>query len=79
MRRIIFCKFLQREAEGQPYQIYPGKLGLMIYHHISKEAWSQWLTKQTILINEYNLNMLNIEDRKLLEDKMIQFLFKKKS
>ncbi|WWP00816.1 MAG: oxidative damage protection protein [Candidatus Dasytiphilus stammeri] len=78
MTRMIFCKFLQREAEGQEYQIYPGKLGIMIYHHISKEAWSQWLTKQTIIINENNLNMLNREDRKLLEDQMIQFLFKSK-
>lgn len=40
-----------------------------------KEAWSQWITKQTMLINEKKLSMMNIEDRKLLEQEMVNFLF----
>ncbi|SQD01730.1 Fe(2+)-trafficking protein [Escherichia coli] len=27
MSRTIFCTFLQREAEGQDFQLYPGELG----------------------------------------------------
>ncbi len=26
MSRTIFCTFLQREAEGQDFQLYPGEL-----------------------------------------------------
>ena len=49
-----FCTFLQREADGQDFQLYPGELGKRIYNEISKEAWAQWQHKQTMLINEKN-------------------------
>ncbi|MFT4464021.1 MAG: oxidative damage protection protein [Sodalis sp. (in: enterobacteria)] len=75
MSRTIYCTFLKREAEGQDYQIYPGELGKRIYDTISKEAWSQWQTKQTMLINEKKLSMMNVADRKVLEQEMINFLF----
>ncbi|KYP97118.1 oxidative damage protection protein [Sodalis-like endosymbiont of Proechinophthirus fluctus] len=75
MSRTIYCTFLNREAEGQDYQIYPGELGKRIYDTISKEAWSQWQTKQTMLINEKKLSMMNVADRKVLEKEMINFLF----
>jgi Fe-S cluster biosynthesis and repair protein YggX len=71
MSRTIFCTFLQRDAEGQDFQLYPGELGKRIYNEISKEAWSQWQKKQTMLINEKKLNMMNVEHRKLLEQEMV--------
>lgn len=74
MSRTIFCTFLQREAEGQDFQLYPGELGKRIYNEISKEAWAQWQHKQTMLINEKKLNMMNAEHRKLLEQEMVNFL-----
>lgn len=75
MSRTIFCTFLKKDAEGQDFQLYPGEIGKRIYNEISKEAWSQWITKQTMLINEKKLSMMNIEDRKLLEQEMVNFLF----
>ncbi len=38
MSRTIFCTFLQREADGRDFQLYPGELGKRIYNEISKEA-----------------------------------------
>ncbi|MGP4123684.1 MAG: oxidative damage protection protein [Sodalis sp. (in: enterobacteria)] len=76
MSRTIYCTFLEHEAEGQDYQIYPGELGKRIYDTISKKVWSQWQTKQTMLINEKKLSMMNFADRKVLEQEMINFLFK---
>jgi len=78
MSRTIFCTFLQRDAEGQDFQLYPGDLGKRIYNEISKEAWQKWMAKQTMLINEKKLNMMNPEDRKVLEKEMIYFLFEGK-
>ncbi|HCR62982.1 TPA: oxidative damage protection protein [Serratia liquefaciens] len=75
MSRTIFCTFLQRDAEGQDFQLYPGEVGKRIYNEISKEAWAEWMKKQTMLINEKKLNMMNVDDRKLLEAEMIKFLF----
>ena len=38
MSRTIFCTFLQREAEGQDFQLSPGELGKRIYNEISKDC-----------------------------------------
>ncbi len=75
MSHTIFCTFLQRIGEKQDIQTYPGEIGRRIYEEISKEAWQAWMNKQTILINEKKLNMMNSHDRNFLEKKMIQFLF----
>ncbi|MGB5854789.1 MAG: oxidative damage protection protein [Oceanisphaera sp.] len=75
MSRTIFCQRLQKEAEGLEFQLYPGELGKRIYDNISKEAWAAWQHKQTMLINEKKLNMMNAEHRQLLEQEMVAYLF----
>ncbi|MBO1518161.1 oxidative damage protection protein [Oceanisphaera pacifica] len=75
MSRTIFCQRLQKDAEGLDFQLYPGELGKRIYNNISKEAWAAWQHKQTMLINEKKLNMMNTEHRELLEKEMVAYLF----
>ncbi|AWK14680.1 oxidative damage protection protein [Candidatus Fukatsuia symbiotica] len=75
MSKIIYCTFLKEEAERQDFQIYPGEIGERIYNEISKQAWAQWINKQTMLINEKKLSMMNLADRQLLEKEMCNFLF----
>ncbi|WCE30124.1 oxidative damage protection protein [Vibrio sp. SCSIO 43137] len=75
MSRTVFCARLEKEAEGLDFQLYPGELGKRIFDNISKEAWAQWQSKQTMLINEKKLNMMDPEHRKLLEGEMVRFLF----
>lgn len=78
MARTVFCQKLQKEAEGLGYQLYPGEVGEKIFNNISKEAWGQWQHKQTMLINEKHLNMMDPEHRAFLEEQMIGFLFENK-
>ncbi|EAQ31278.1 MULTISPECIES: oxidative damage protection protein [Idiomarina] len=78
MSRTVYCEFLQKEAEGLDFQLYPGELGERIFNHISKEAWAEWQKKQTMLINENRLNMMAEDDRKFLEERMKEFLFERK-
>lgn len=73
--RIIFCTKLNKELEGLEYPPYPGELGKKIVDHISKEAWQLWLGRQTMLINEYRLNMLDPNSRRFLAEEMEKFLF----
>lgn len=54
---------------------FPGELGQRIYKEISQETWQQWLNHQTMLINEYRLNMLEPEAKTLLIKEMKKFLF----
>ena len=78
MSRTVFCEYLQKEAEGLDFQLYPGELGERIFNHISKEAWAEWQKKQTMLINEKRLNMMAPNDREFLEKQMTDFLFERK-
>tara|TARA_B100001971_G_C17981645_1_gene427706 strand:- start:354 stop:626 length:273 start_codon:yes stop_codon:yes gene_type:complete len=78
MARTVFCQKLQKEAEGLGFQLYPGELGEKIFNNISKEAWGQWQHKQTMLINEKHLNMMDQEHRAFLEEQMVGFLFEGK-
>jgi Fe-S cluster biosynthesis and repair protein YggX len=75
MSRTVFCQNLQKEAEGLDFQLYPGEIGKRIFDNISKEAWGQWQKKQTMLINEKKMNMMNPDDRAFLETAMIAYLF----
>ena len=78
MSRTVFCEYLQKEAEGLDFQLYAGELGERIFNHISKEAWAEWQKKQTMLINEKRLNMMDPNDREFLETQMTDFLFERK-
>ncbi|MBE2893951.1 oxidative damage protection protein [Spirabiliibacterium falconis] len=78
MARTVFCEYLQAEAEGLDFQLYPGELGKRIFNSISKQAWGEWMKKQTMLVNEKKLNMMNPEHRALLEKEMEGFLFEGK-
>ena len=75
MTRLVQCEHLKKEAPGLDFQLYPGELGKRIFDNISKEAFTLWQKKQTMLINENKLNMMEANDRKFLEEKMQAFLF----
>ena len=75
MARMVFCTRLQKEAEGLRFQLYPGEVGKRIFDHISQEAWSEWQQKQTMLLNEKKLNMMDENDRIFLEQEMVKYLF----
>ncbi len=78
MSRTVFCQYLNKEAEGLDFQLYPGELGKRIFDNISKQAWAEWQKKQTMLINEKKLNMMDAEHRAMLEKEMQAFLFEGK-
>ncbi|PCI58795.1 MAG: oxidative damage protection protein [Gammaproteobacteria bacterium] len=78
MSRTVFCQFLDKEAEGLAFQLYPGEVGKRIFDNISKEAFALWQKKQTMLINEKKMNMMEPNDRAFLEKAMIAYLFEGK-
>ena len=71
----MFCQKLQKESAPMGFPPFPGEFGQRLIQNISQEGWESWLGHQTILINEYRLNMLDVEARKFLRDEMEKFLF----
>lgn len=78
MSRTVFCQNLKKDADGLDFQFYPGEVGKRIFDNISKEAWGNWQKKQTMLINENKMNMMNPDDRAVLEKAMTAYLFEGK-
>jgi len=78
MSRTVYCEYLKKEAEGLDFQLYPGELGEKIFNSISKQAWAEWQKKQTMLINEKRLNLMDPQARTFLEEQMQAFLFEGK-
>jgi len=73
--KTIFCQKLKQELPALNVQPYPGTLGEKITHEISAQAWDMWLAHQTLLINEYRLNLLDATARQFLKAEMDKFLF----
>jgi len=78
MSRVVFCQHLKKEGPGLDFQLYPGEVGKRIFDNICQEAWGNWQKKQTMLINEKKMNMMNPDDRAFLETAMIAYLFEGK-
>jgi Fe-S cluster biosynthesis and repair protein YggX len=75
MTNTILCKKLGEQQPALDFPPYPGEMGQKIFTSISKPAWDLWLGHQTMLINEYRLNMLDTEARSFLAQEMEKFLF----
>lgn len=75
MSRTVFCVKLKKEAPGLDQLPYPGGLGKKIYDTISQEAWTAWLGRQTMLLNEYRLNLSDPNARRFLSEEMQKFFF----
>lgn len=75
MSRTVNCMKLGKEAEGLSFQTWPGELGKKVFENISQEAWNMWVNHQTMLINEYRLNPMDPEAKKMIVKEMEKFLF----
>ncbi len=74
MTRTVQCRKYNKELPGLPAPPYPGPKGQEIYESVSQQAWSEWQSQQTMLINEKQLSMADAEHRKYLQQEMDKFL-----
>jgi Fe-S cluster biosynthesis and repair protein YggX len=75
MTRLVKCARLGIEAEGLDEPPFPGPKGQEIFEKISKQAWKEWLARQTMLINEYKLASFDPKARAFLAEERNKFLF----
>ena len=75
MARMIKCMKLGIEAEGLENPPFPGPKGQVIYDNISQQAWQEWISMQTMIINEQRLASFDPKAKKLLEEEREKFLF----
>ena len=75
MSRTVNCIKLGIQAEGLDFPPVPSELGLKILENVSAQAWQDWLQHQTILINEYRLNLRDSEAREFLMKELENYFF----
>lgn len=75
MTRMIHCVKLDKQAEGLDEPPFPGPKGQEIFEKISKQVWQDWLSRQTMLINENKLASYDPKARAYLAEERNKFLF----
>ena len=71
--RTVLCRKIGKPLEGLAAPPFPGAKGIEIYETISKLAWTDWLARQTRLINEKHLTMTDPAARKFLTEQREKF------
>ena len=75
MTQLILCKKLQKELPAMSKAPFPGDLGQQLLSEISEMAWQMWLGHQSMLINEYRLNLIDPQARSFLRQEMQKFFY----
>ena len=74
MPRTVFCRKYQQELEGLAHPPLPGAKGELIFETVSRRAWEEWQSLQTMLINERSLRLIDPQARQYLSEQMEKFL-----
>jgi len=70
----ITCKRCGQAGDALAQAPIPTSVGSEIQQSICQACWREWLRTQVMLINEYRLNLMDPEARKVLEGQMRTFL-----
>ena len=73
MSKTVFCKKLQKDLPAMTVPPMPGSKGIELMETVSQEAWEQWKSHQTTLINEKHLDLSQVENRSWLLEQMEKF------
>ena len=74
MSRTVLCRKHKKELEGLERAPYPGPKGEAIFENVSKQAWQEWLSHQTMIINEKRLNLMEASTQSFLADEFEKFM-----
>jgi Fe-S cluster biosynthesis and repair protein YggX len=73
MTKTIFCKKYQKDLPALVIPPMPGSRGQELVDSVSQQAWDEWKSHQTTLINEKHLDMSDSNNRIWLLDQMEKF------
>lgn len=73
MPKMVMCRKYKKTMAGLDAPPLPGPKGQDLFDNVSKQAWQEWLSHQTMLINEKQLNMMDMGARTYLSEQMTKF------
>jgi Fe-S cluster biosynthesis and repair protein YggX len=75
MAHTVFCVRNKMEMEGLDEPPFDSEFGQKIYKNVSKAAWSEWVDRQKMLLNEYRLQPWTPQAQQFLVEQMEDFFF----
>src|ERR1700677_4246552 len=75
MPHMVVCAKYKQEMEGLDEPPFDSEFGQKIYNQVSKKAWSEWLERQKMLLNEYRLQPWTREAQEFLVEQMQEYFF----
>jgi Fe-S cluster biosynthesis and repair protein YggX len=75
MAHNVFCVRYKKEMEGLDEPPFDSEFGQKIYKNVSKAAWSEWVDRQKMLLNEYRLQPWTPQAQQFLVEQMEMFFF----
>jgi Fe-S cluster biosynthesis and repair protein YggX len=75
LTNMIHCIKLNKLATKLKFQPFQNELGQRIFANVSQEAWQQWLSHQTMLINENRLSLVDQQARDFLLTELEKYFF----
>jgi Fe-S cluster biosynthesis and repair protein YggX len=75
MAEAIKCRHCGEKRAPLPFAPFPNELGQRIFTEICQPCWSEWLQKQTQIINHYGLDLTNPDAQNFLFDNIKGYLF----
>ena len=73
MSSTVFCKKFKKDLPKMNMPPMPGPKGIELMNSVSQQAWDEWKSKQTMLINEKHLDLSSADDRTYLSEQMEKF------
>ena len=74
MSSTVFCIKYKKDLPRMDRAPFPGPNGVDLFNNVSKKAWQEWLSFQTMLINEKQLSLADSASRKYLNEQLQSFL-----
>lgn len=72
---VVECAKLGLELEALDRPPFPGPLGERIFNNVSKQGYSMWQQRASMIINHYGLNLADPNAHDMLFQQMEEFLF----
>jgi Fe-S cluster biosynthesis and repair protein YggX len=70
----VTCTRCGRTADGLPFPPYPDELGAKVQLSVCVACWREYMGRQTMVINEYRLDLMDPRAQEVLTRDMIEFL-----
>jgi Fe-S cluster biosynthesis and repair protein YggX len=71
---MVHCAKCGQEREGLAGPPFGGELGEKVLAQVCKPCWGEWIGRQTMMINEYRMNVVDPKAQELLLTEMKSFL-----